>query len=180
MHLRAQKCSNWALLSILAHFNPVVSIRNVAKWCLVFDHFWSHLDHLPRVFQTVVPAALRKSPYITILEKSRNSTKWTFEDVPQARATAAFWSGMLQWKSKFGCGSSFVHVCVQDAPQIPATASFWSGMLYWKSKCSYGQIVIMFGQPSGMPRMAWVRSGQKGVQLKPYGSKSAMALGRCT
>ena len=37
-----------------------------------FCYFWSHLDHLPRVFQTVVPVALRKSPYVTILEKSRN------------------------------------------------------------------------------------------------------------
>ena len=24
---------------------------------------------------------------------------------------------MLQWNSNFGCGSSFVHVCVQDAPR---------------------------------------------------------------
>ena len=44
----------------------------------------------PRMSQTVVPVALRKSPDIAILEKSRNCTKWTFEDVPQARATAAF------------------------------------------------------------------------------------------
>ena len=34
--------------------------------------FWSYLDNLPRVFQTVVPMALRKSLYITILEKNRN------------------------------------------------------------------------------------------------------------
>ena len=48
----------------------------------------------PRMSQTVVPVALRKSPYITFYDKSRNCNKWTFEDVPQARATAAFWSGI--------------------------------------------------------------------------------------
>ena len=34
-----RKSSNWTLLSILAHFNQVVSIRNVAKWCLSWCRF---------------------------------------------------------------------------------------------------------------------------------------------
>ena len=53
------------------HFEAFVTYRNVSAGIIQVS-FWSHLDHLPRVFQTVVPVALRKSPYITILEKSRN------------------------------------------------------------------------------------------------------------
>ena len=65
----------------------------------------------PRMSQTMVPVALRKSPYITFYDKSRNCNKWTFEDVPQARATAVFRGGMLQWNRKSCCGSvSYTHL----------------------------------------------------------------------
>ena len=112
----------------------------------------------PRTSQTVVPVALRKSLYITFYEKSRISNKWTFEDVPQARATAAFWGGMLQWNNNFGCGPSFVHVCVQDAPQIKATASFWSGMLQRNTKCGFMFIHFLFRSGWGHFRVRIRRS----------------------
>ena len=53
-------------------FRSICCSWKCSKQGLFRFSFWSHLDHLPRVFQTVVPVAVRKSPYITILEKSRN------------------------------------------------------------------------------------------------------------
>ena len=67
-------------------FNPVMSIRNVTKWCL----FRPQKHEEPGMSQTVLKNAPRESPYATFLEKGRNRNKWTFEDLPQARATAAF------------------------------------------------------------------------------------------
>ena len=57
-------------------FNPV--------WYILESEITFKNTMEPRMSQTVVPAALRKSPYMTFLEKSRNCNKWTFEDVPQA------------------------------------------------------------------------------------------------
>ena len=44
----------------------------------------------PGMSQTVVKHAQRESPYATFHEKGRNRNTLTFEDLPQALATAAF------------------------------------------------------------------------------------------
>ena len=68
---------------------------------------------------------------------------------------------MLQWNSNFGCGSSFVHVCVQDAPLTKATApSVRSPHVAGLERC---------GQTRGVSAVSCqVRSHKYTVYINPY------------